>query len=115
MKKTIYTLLIMIMTSLNIAARDCEVYTEKFNTVEVNVITNMKLVKSDTCGVIIPSIEDKRYLDLKVVDNTLKVSYKKFYYRDIITNPVRITLLIPDTVRIVTTREYRKSIKKIND
>lgn len=114
MKKTIYTLLIMIMTSLNIAARNCEVLVEKFNTVEVNVNTTMKLVKSDSCGVIIPSIEDKKYLDLKVVDNTLKVSYKKSYYRDVIARPVRITLLIPDTVKIVTTREYT-TVKKTND
>ena len=113
MKKIVYLFFIMAMISLNIMASDFVVYTERFNTVEVNVITSLKLVKSDLYGIIMPRIEDKKYLDLRVEGDTLRVLYKKDYYKDMMTSPVRITLLIPDTVKIVTTRDYSKTKKNI--
>ena len=104
----------MAMISLNIMASDLVVYTEKFNTVEVNVFTSLKLAKSDLYGIIMPRIEDKRYLDLTVENDTLRVSYKKDYYKDMMSSPVRIILLIPDTAKIVTTRDYSYSKTRKN-
>jgi hypothetical protein len=111
MKKIIYTLLIMTMTSLNIAANNCEVTTEKFDTVEMNVKALMKVVKADSYRVSIPNKSEKDFLDFVIVDSVLKVTYKRPYYKEI-TEPITLIIEVPNKVRIITTREYTQHITR---
>lgn len=116
MKKTLFTLItIIIMASLSITAKTkvCEVSVEKFDKVEMNVEALISIIKSDTCRVSVDTM-DIKYLDLIVMDNILKVSYSKPYYKEMLKNsPVILNLWLPDSVKVVTTREYE--LKKTKD
>lgn len=114
MKKTIYTLLIMIMTSLNIIAKNNVIELEKFEIVEMNVKAKMLVIRSANQEVLIPDTTAMKYLDLKVVDNTLKVNYKKAHYKEVV-EPVTIVLKVSDSIKVTTTRDYKHTVKKTID
>lgn len=114
MKKVLFTLFTIIITSLSISAKDNEISVEKFDKVEMNVEALMEIIKSPECRVLVPDTSDIKYLDLIVVNNILKVSYKKPYYKEVLKDyPIVLRVWAPDTVKIVTTREYE--LKKTKD
>jgi hypothetical protein len=114
MKKLLFALITITITSLSIQARNLEISEEKFNKVEMNVEALMKVISYPEFRVIVPDTADIKYIDLIIIDNILKVSYSKPYYKDLLQNsPVRLILAMPDSVEIVTTKDYE--LKKTKD
>ena len=112
MKKLILLLSIIITSFGTVIAQNFEPNTEKFDKIEMNVEACMKVIRTDSCfSVIIPDTTDLKYLDLVIVDNILKVSYKNPTYKYLLTDPVRIIVRVPDSVVIKPNRDYTLKYK----
>ena len=107
MKRLILLLNIIFTSFGTIIAKDYEPTTEKFDKIEMNIEACMKVIRTDSCfSVIIPDTTNLRYLDLIVVNNILKVSYKNKYYKELLEGPVKMIIWVPDTVEIKPHRDY---------
>ena len=85
MKRLILLLNIIFTSFGTIIAKDYEPTTEKFDKIEMNIEACMKVIRTDSCfSVIIPDTTNLRYLDLIVVNNILKVSYKNKRYKELL-------------------------------
>ena len=107
MKRLILLLSILATSFGTIIAKDFEPTIEKFDKIEMNVEACMKVIRTDSCfSVIVPDTNKLKYLDLIIVDNILKVSYKKPSYKELLGGPVRMFISVPDSVEIKPTRDY---------
>ena len=116
MKRLILLLNIIFTSFGTIIAKDYEPTTEKFDTIEMSIEACMKVIRTDSCfSVIIPDTTNLKYLDLIVVNNILKVSYKNQNYKDLINGPIRMIIWAPDTVEIKPHKDYTIKYKPKKD
>lgn len=113
MKRLILLLSIIITSFGTIIAKDFEPNTEKFDKIEMNVEASMKVIRTDSCfSVIIPDTLNLKYLDLRIEDNTLKISYKNSLFKELMRkDPIRIIVKVPDSVIIKPNRDYTLKYK----
>ena len=112
MKRLILLLSIVITSFGTVIAQKIEPITEKFEKIEMNVEACVKVIRTDSCfSVIIPDTVAMKCLDLNIVDKVLKVSYKTPIYKSLLIDPIRIIVMIPDTVEIRSNREYTLKYK----
>lgn len=101
MKKVLILLLCIFSLSFGYTQID------SFKTIKMNVPSYVT-VKTDTLReVYVPDTLMSKCLNIYVRDSILHVDYTKPYYHEIMKEPIRMRIYTPDSVNIITSKNYK--------